>query len=220
MRVATWNVERLSPQKRLSGILEHLKRVDADILVLTETDRRIQPAYEYVYHTPLLSEAADGDCYRPTENRVSIFTKVPAIRQYPVADVNTSICVELETERGPLVVYGTIFGIHGNRRPSFRQDILQQMEDVRRLAADGHALCLCGDFNCSFSDSYYFTNWARQTLSETFAACDLELVTAGQPECIDHIALSRSFLRDREADVWEWNLDKTLSDHKGICIEI
>lgn len=219
MRIATWNVERLSPQKRLSGIVAELRRVEADILVLTETDRRIQPAYPYAYHTPLLSETVEGDYYRPTENRVSIFTKFPPIRQYPVTDANTSLCVEFDTERGSLVVYGTIFGIHGNRRPSFRQDILQQMEDVRRLAEQGHAICLCGDFNCSFSDNYYFTNWERETLSETFAAYDLELVTAGQPECIDHIALSRNFLREREAAVQEWNLDKAFSDHKGICID-
>lgn len=41
MRIATWNVERLSPLKRLPGIMEELRRVDADVLVLTETDRRI-----------------------------------------------------------------------------------------------------------------------------------------------------------------------------------
>lgn len=76
MRIATWNVERLSPQKRLPSIMEQLRRVNADILVLTETDRRIQPDYEYAYHTPLLAENVDGDSYRSTENRVSIFTKV------------------------------------------------------------------------------------------------------------------------------------------------
>ena len=220
MRIATWNVERLSPLKRLPGIMEELRRVDADVLVLTETDRRIQPDYEYVYHTPLLAENVDGDSYRPTENRMSIFTRYPAVRHHPVADANTSLCVELETERSSLVVYGTLFGIHGNRRPSFRQDIEEQMEDVRRLAEHGHVICLCGDFNCSFFDNYYFTNWARQTLTDTFAACDLELVTGGQPECIDHIALSRSFPREGTVTVREWNLDKTLSDHKGICIDI
>lgn len=220
MRIATWNVERLSPKKRLPGILEAVRRVDADILVLTETDTFIRPGYEYEYHTPFLAGSVAGDYYRPTENRVSIFSKYQAARQYPVTDANTSICVELATERGPLVVYGTIFGIHGNRRPSFRQDILQQMDDVRCLAEQGCAICLCGDFNCSFSDNYYFTNWARQTLLDAFEACDLELVTAGKPECIDHIALSRSFPRKCEAAVLEWNLDKTLSDHKGICIDI
>ena len=219
MRIATWNVERLSHQNRLPGILEELRRVDADVLVLTETDRRIQPDVLYAYHTPLLSEAVSGDYYRLTENRVSIFTKYPSICQYPVTDANTSLCVELDIGRGTLVVYGTICGIYGNRRPSFRQDIKAQMEDVRRLAEQGHAICLCGDFNCSFSDNYYFTNWAREKLMEVFAACDLELVTAGQPECIDHIALSSSFLCGQTPTVQEWNLDKTLSDHKGICID-
>lgn len=220
MRIATWNVERLSPQKRLPAILENLQRVGADILVLTETDRRIRPDYEYAFHTPLLAENVDGNYYRPKENRVSVFTKYPCIRKHPVADANTSLCVELETERGPLAVYGTIFGIYGNRRPSFQQDIREQMEDVRRLVKGGHVLCLCGDFNCSFSDNYYFTNWARETLTESFASCGLKLVTAAQSECIDHIALSSSFPRERAPEVREWNLDKALSDHKGICIDV
>ncbi|MCI6099327.1 MAG: endonuclease/exonuclease/phosphatase family protein [Selenomonas sp.] len=219
MRIATWNVERLSPQKRLTAILENLHQVNADVLVLTETDMRIRPEYAYAFHTPLLTETVDADYYRPTENRVSIFTKYSCIRKHPVADGNTSLCVELETESGPLVVYGTIFGIYGNRRPSFQKDIREQMEDVRRLTGSGHALCLCGDFNCSFSDNYYFTNWARETLKESFTACDLELMTATQPECIDHIALSRNFPRERMLEVREWNLEKRLSDHKGIYID-
>lgn len=219
MRIATWNVERLCRQNRLAGILDNCKQVDADILILTETDTRIQPEFPYAYHTPLLAEAVDGDYYRPTENRVSIFTKYPCVRQHTVADANTSICVELETERGPLLVYGTIFGIHGNRRPSFKQDILQQTADVRRLTDGGHALCIGGDFNCSFADNYYFTNWSRQEILRTFADCDMDILTATQPECIDHIAISRSFSRAAAAAVEEWNIDKKLSDHKGICIE-
>ena len=195
MRIATWNVERLCRQNRLAAILENCKQVDADILILTETDTRIQPEFPYAYHTLLLAEAVDGDYYRPTENRVS-------------------------TERGPLLVYGTIFGIHGNRRPSFKQDILQQMADVRRLTDGSRALCIGGDFNCSFSDNYYFTNWSRQEILRTFADCDMELLTGAQPECIDHIAISRNFSRAEAAAVEEWNLDKKLSDHKGICIEI
>ena len=67
--------------------------------------------------------------------------------------------------------------------------------------------------------TYTFTNWARETLMEAFTACEMELVTAGQPECIDHIALSRSFPREGMATVREWNLEKTLSDHKGIYID-
>ena len=220
MRIATWNLERLCRQNRLAAILDNCKQVDADILILTETDTRIQPEFPYAYHTPLLAEAVDGDYYRPTENRVSIFTKYPCVRQHTVADANTSICVELETERGPLLVYGTIFGIHGNRRPSFKQDILQQTADVRRLTGGGHALCIGGDFNCSFADNYYFTNWSRQEILHTFADCDMDLLTGAQPECIDHIAISRSFPREKVAAVEEWNLDKKLSDHKGICITL
>ena len=153
--------------------------------------------------------------FQPT--RIGVFRPTQFGEFHPTR--TTSLCVELETESGPLVVYGTIFGIYGNRRPSFQKDIREQMEDVRRLTGSGHALCLCGDFNCSFSDNYYFTNWARETLKESFTACDLELMTATQPECIDHIALSRNFPRERMLEVREWNLEKRLSDHKGIYID-
>ena len=81
------------------------------------------------------------------------------------------------------------------------------------------ALCIGGDFNCSFADNYYFTNWSRQEILRTFADCDMDILTATQPECIDHIAISRSFSRAAAAAVEEWNIDKKLSDHKGICIE-
>jgi len=220
MRIGTWNVERLCRKKRLAPILECCKQVDADILVLTETDRRIHPAYPYAYHTPLLAEAVDEDYYRPTENRVSIFSRYPCIRQHSVADANTSLCVELATGRGPLLVYGTILGTRGNREASFKIDVLSQMMDVRRLTNKGHAVCLVGDFNCSFLDNYYFTAWGRNTISYTFHDCAMELLTEKQPECIDHIAISRSFVKGAPFLVKEWNLDKTLSDHKGIGIRI
>ena len=36
---------------------------------------------------------------------------------------------------------------------------------------------------------------------------------------IDHIAVSKGFAGERAA-VAEWNKDKSLSDHKGIVVEI
>jgi endonuclease/exonuclease/phosphatase family metal-dependent hydrolase len=48
----------------------------------------------------------------------------------------------------------------------------------------------------------------------------LELLTRKQPECIDHIAISRGFVGESAVRVEEWNYDKTLSDHKGIVAEL
>ena len=216
MKIATWNVERLKHKKALDEILLELAKRKADILVLTETDRQLKPEYRYCFDTPLMAVNQPG-FYAPTENRVSIFTNYPCIRQHPTYDENTALCVELETERGNLLVYGTIIGVYGNRHPSFVPDLKQQMKDIDRFSKLGN-LCFCGDFNCSFADNYYFTNAGRDAILTGLQTNRLSLLTKDQPECIDHITVTRDFVRDASVQIEEWNLDRRLSDHKGVAV--
>ena len=232
MKIATWNVERLKHQTSLDKMISAIEAVQADILVLTETDERIKLNYRYSFHTQKLHEApadyhmpgrykdyAVADVYAATENRVSIYTNYPCVRQHKTYDRYTALCIELETEAGNLLVYGTIIGIIGNRDESFKQDLLQQVGDFERLSKLGD-ICICGDFNCSFADNYYFTNFGRETLRVSLARNKISLLTGSQQECIDHIAVSRNFIGVGNVTVTEWNLDKSLSDHKGIVAEI
>ena len=232
MKIATWNVERLKHRNSLDKILSTIDDSHADILVLTETDERIKPHYQYGFHTLKLHDAHSdyhmpgrykdytvADFYNPTENRVSIYTNYPCIKKYETYDKYTAICVELETTVGNLLVYGTIIGIIGNRDESFKQDLLLQIKDYERLSRAGN-ICICGDFNCSIADNYYFTNFGRDTLMDCFTQNGISLLTRNQPECIDHIAISRDYISTAEVNVSEWNLDKSLSDHKGIVVEI
>ena len=232
MKIATWNVERLKHQSSLDKIISVIEAVQADILVLTETDERIKPNYRYSFHTSKLHDAptdyhmpgrykdyAVADVYAATENRVSIYTNYPCVGQHKTYDRYTALCTELETEAGNLLVYGTIIGIIGNRDESFKQDLLQQVGDFERLSKWGD-ICVCGDFNCSFADNYYFTNFGRETLRESFMRNKIALLTGSRQECIDHIAISRNFIGAGDITVSEWNLDKSLSDHKGIVAEI
>ncbi len=224
MKIATWNIERLQYKSKLPEILAECKRVDADILVLTEADERVKlGGYPYCYAT---KQPQDHELppytglvhYADTEKRVLIYSKYPCIRNYETFDEETPLCVELETEKGNLLVYGTIIGIHGQRKPFFMDELNGVMADIRRLTAEGHKICLLGDFNCSFADSYYTSAEARGILQETFAECGMKLLTEKQLECIDHIAISEDFVRGTNVSVEEWNLDKKLSDHKGIAV--
>ena len=232
MKIATWNVERLKHQDSLDKILSAINDTQADILVLTETDERIKPNYRYAFHTPQLCAApsdyhipgrykdyAVGDFYKSTENRVSVYTNYPCVNRCETYDKYTAICVELETPAENLLVYGTIVGILGNRDESFNQDLLLQVRDYERLSK-AENFCICGDFNCSFPDNYYFTNFGRKTFSESFADNNITLLTGNQPECTDHIAVSKKFVGETKVNISEWNLDKSLSDHKGIVVEI
>ncbi len=232
MKIATWNVERLKHRNSLDKILSAIENTQADILVLTETDERIKCNYRYGFHTPKLHNApsdyhmpgrykeyAAASVYAATENRVSIYTNYPCVKQYDTYDKYTALCVELDTDIGSLLVYGTIIGVIGNRDESFKQDLLLQTKDYEHLAKIG-SICICGDFNCSFSDNYYFTNFGREKLSASFAYNNISLLTGNQPECIDHIAVSQDFINVATVNVSEWNLDKALSDHKGTVAEI
>lgn len=216
MKIATWNIERLKHIREKDEILRACEWARADILTLTETDVRVQPHYSYCFQTPLLEEILP-DFYRPTENRVSVFTNYRCVRQHETYDKYTAICVELETERGNLLVYGTIMGIFGNRHASFQQDLALQMEDIRRLTAAGCGpVCVLGDYNLSFSDNYYFTQRGREAVQQTFSQNDIILLTQAEKECIDHIAVSKGFVIGADVQIEEWNYKRTLSDHKGI----
>lgn len=217
MRIATWNIERLKHKSELDEILLECLQINADILVLTETDVRVKPDYRSAIQTPLLCEIAP-DHYRPTENRVSVFTKYRCLRQFPTYDKYTALCAELETEKGCLLVYGTIIGIYGNRNKNFKADLSEQIKDLRQFAP-GHDLCICGDFNLSFSDNYYYTKAGRSDINDCFSQIGVSILTAEAPCCIDHIALSDSFLSGKNVTVAEWNSEKTLLDHKGIVVE-
>ena len=232
MKIATWNVERLKQRNSLDKIVSAIEGVQADILVLTETDERIEPNYRYGFHTNKLYDAPPSyhmpgrykDCavanfYAVTENRVSIYTNYDYVKQHETYDNYTALCIELKTKVGNLLMYGTIIGILGKTDESFRKDLLLQIKDYERLSKIGD-ICVCGDFNCSFADNYYFTQFGRDTLLTSFAHNKISLLTERQPKCIDHIAVSKNFVGNGNVSISEWNLDKSLSDHKGIVAEI
>lgn len=230
MRIATWNVERLKRKSKLDLIREACASVEADILVLTETDDRISPEYSFCYKTTSLKGVEfpfryKGETafvrYADTENRVSIFTRYPCLKEYATYDSRTALCVELATQLGNLLVYGTIMGVLGNREVSFQPDLEKQMEDIRRLTEEGRNICVIGDYNLSFSDHYYHTTLGRETVQNCFKSAGIRILTCDRPQCIDHIAISDSFMKGyRRTAVDEWNCDKRLSDHKGIVVQI
>ncbi len=217
MIIATWNVERLKHKAQLTQIKGMCEQMQADILVLTETDRRLHPDFPFCIETPSPKQPL---IYESTENRVSIFTRYPCIEQIPTYDPYTAVCARLATERGDLMVYGTIIGIYGNRHPTFAEALHGVAKDMKHLWEMGKGICFCGDYNCSFTDNYYYTISSRVMLSELLKHTDLRLLTEKVPECIDHIAISETFLKGSIPIFREWNTEKCLSDHKGVSVTL
>lgn len=219
MKIATWNLERLKHISDIVQINSILTALKADILVLTETDERVDTkSYKHCIRTLRPSEFGNK-YYLETENRVTICTNYEIVKQYETFDSHTSLCVELKTEMGILIVYGTIIGTLGNRNKSFSRDLLQQINDYKNLSKE-KSFCLVGDYNITFSDNYYFTNAGRNALNKAFIDCNLNLLTRNKKECIDHIAISEKFISGMDVETAEWNMNKKLSDHKGIYVNL
>lgn len=102
---------------------------------------------------------------------------------------------------------------------TFPQDLKKQLPDFERLTADGGRLCVCGDFNCFFKGRCWPSRAGRDALLQTFSQTHMKLLTGEQPECIDHIAISEQFFGNDSVHIEEWNLDRKLSDHKGIAVQ-
>jgi endonuclease/exonuclease/phosphatase family metal-dependent hydrolase len=217
MKIVTWNIER--PTKtgvRIQAIIKKLNEVDADILILTETNHSIHLGDSYNYfHTSLIP----NKYYKEGERRVIIYSKYNSVSEHVTFRTDTSVCIELETSLGSLLVYGTVMGIFGNRQKDFEIDLDQQLLDFETLSQKGN-LCIAGDLNMSFSDNYYFTTSGRNKLNMSFQKLNLRNLTAHIPQNIDHIILPRNLLNDKEVNITTWNMDKKLSDHIGIAIEI
>jgi len=216
LRIATWNIERLRHKNKLQEIVKNCEQVNADIFVLTETDSRVSLNYKTCIST---TPPTNKDYYNPTETRVTIYTKYELVECHATYDEHTAVCVELKTEKGNLIVYGTIIGIFGNRYNSFIPDLRCQVKDIEHLAKEKN-VCIVGDFNCSFTDNYYFTKDGREVLEDVLTSNEISILTREQLECIDHIAVSNDFITGLSYKIYEWNFDKILSDHKGIIVEL
>ncbi len=217
MKIATWNLER--PEKdstRLTQIQEILVSLDADVLILTETNKFIDLGSQYYsFHTCNLSDTM----YSKGEVRSSIYSKYPSLGRISTFNDETAICEVLATPDGNIAVYATIIGIYGNRHPNFKTDLELQLQDYKRIGSH-YPMIIAGDFNISFGDNYYYTKDGRDKLNEAFGELGMRNLTANIENNIDHIVMSEGLVGEIGTSVESWNLDKKLSDHIGVVVEI
>ena len=219
MKILTWNLERLE-KKENKKILAKLCEFGADIIVLTETSSILNLGKIYnCVSTETLTENYENVNYKVGENRTSIWTKYNFVNHFQTFDNNTSICSEIETEFGTLKVYGTIIGIFGGIGKRFESDLIGQLKDFENFDAE-KSNCIIGDLNVYFSGYAYPSHYARKVLNQTFEKLKMENLTSEIAENVDHIIISKEFIKNKKTEIEIWNLEKTLSDHIGICVTI
>lgn len=218
MKILTWNLAR--PKKFDELVLAKILEFNADILILTETNKFVNPGKEYSFvATKILEKGLDGINYQIGENRTTIWTKYKINKQFNTCDKFTNVCAELETPIGLLRIYGTIIGVFGGIGERFKLDLNNQILDFEYLCTE-KVFCIGGDFNVTFSGRAYPSHEARKKLNAVFEKLKLTNLTSEIENNVDHIVLSKSFLDNKKISIQTWNHDKKLSDHIGICITI
>ena len=240
LRIATWNLERPKPNAHSTNLrrIEKIGEINADIWVLTETSSAIS----LDGYVSLASESQPR--YHSTgESFATIWTRWPIRRQLPTFDPFFSVCAEVESSAGPMIVYGTIITYANDRGPDgtarrweeHRKSIGLHGADWLRLRQEfpNHLLCVAGDFNQSRDGSgWYEDAESVKMLSVAFDASDLQCVTeadmraSGQLKSrasIDHICLSKSVaVQGVTVGAWEGTTTDgcKMSDHNGIVIDV
>ncbi len=218
MKILTWNIER--PKSENQSIIDKLVEIDAEIIILTETNSLIKLGKEYKFvATEILESGFEGIKYKTGENRTTIWTKYRIRSQNETFDNFTSVCAEIETPEGLLNVYGTIIGVFGGIGERFKSDLEKQLLDFENLSEE-KLFCIAGDLNVTFSGRVYPSHDAKNKLNSAFEKLKLKNLTSEIENNVDHIVLSKSLIENRNVKIETWNHDKKLSDHIGICITI
>ena len=192
MKILTWNLERLKKNKN-EVILSKLTELNADILILTETDSQINLGDKYFsISTQNLFNGYDGIEYRNSENRTTIWTKYKIEKLHETYDNYTSDCAEIETPLGLLNIYGTIIGVFGGKGERFQNDMKMQSLNFENLVGN---ICIAGDFNIALSGFTYPSHKARNEINETFEKLNLKCLTFEIIDNVDHIAINKSYCK-------------------------
>lgn len=215
MQILNRNIDRLKHHRRKGEMEELIEGYEADVVVLTEADTRLQlKGYPYTTST----EPLEQTYYKTTERRVMVYSKFPILGEVATYDAQTACCPLLETNLGITALYGTVLGIYGNRKPPFKEDLISQIADWKEISQT-YALTVVGDLNMSFTDNYYYTEYGREMLLAAFEDCDLKNITRNIPNNIDHVLISNALLMrnpEQYTMCMAIHTKKTLSDHMGI----
>lgn len=239
LRIATWNLER----PKLNGVVKNSRRIDkicqvnADLWILTETSSAIA-----IEGYASLASGREKNYHTPGENYTTIWSRWPIQHRIATFDPSFTVCVEIVTPAGPMIVFGTIItyandlGELGKARrwEEHRKSIKEHDTDWYRLRNEfpDHLFCIAGDFNQSRDGSGWYEDVESvQMLTTALARSSLVCVTETDLRAkgilqsrasIDHICLSESLATKVEAlDAWEGTADGCrMSDHNGIVVDL
>jgi endonuclease/exonuclease/phosphatase family metal-dependent hydrolase len=231
MKILSWNIERPQIDKKLDKnlfIINKIKEIDPDIIFLTETNSIIDFLSNYYkIQTIPLPDNYENNLYYTGENRVTIFSKYEFMdTSFKTYDPYTSVCGEIITPFGNLILYGSIigsFGIVGSKNMEyFNKDFEGQQKDIQKLNIKEN-ICYSGDFNMTFLSDYYKEGYPKKEvrrMNDFFKENSLINKTEQNNNCVIHIVLSKKFIESKNVKPGRQQIERHISDHDFVTLEI
>lgn len=239
VRIATWNIDRsgVRGKWRAAEQAQLLESLQANICVITEVHESFELAGRSAMH---LSAPGTPPSYKPADRAVGIWSSLPLVQKIPTTDARLAACVEVESELGLLLVYGTILPYRDEGRAlglesweAHRRACQLQLDDWQSLRErfPKHHLIIAGDFNMTLGEcNTYVDPPTRTKLLDGTARLGLRCLTeqdlrsvVGRAN-IDHVFVSQGLRLSGAVQAWmgtsQKRSPKLLSDHNGVCVDI
>lgn len=213
MRIATWNLERPrnAHSQRSQLITEKIREIDADIWILTETHDEVTPGdgYQGISTDPVPEPPI---IHKDGEHRTTIWTRWSIIKTIPTSSPDRTVCADIETPFGPLLVYGTIIPYHRHGCPphgtakqweSHYISIATQGAEWQRLKRQfpSSGFCVAGDYNQNRDGGrWYGTKRGRSLLTQALSESNLHCVT--EEDFIASGKLPKDGLQGKDGKLW------------------
>lgn len=228
MKIATLNIDwskKISVQK----IESYLQNEQFDLLILTEAIELNLSDYPYHYFSEQIPSnlVYEGLNYTEYLNgksafRVILYSKIPAINKFDVADNKTSLALEFQTSLGKIAVYSTIIGTWFKKQPYASTELENCINDCERIYSANQNLFIIGDLNTSFLDDekeFSINSLTTEHLKNLFVKLHLLNTTQQIKQNIDHIIIPKSF-ESRILKTGSFVEKNILSDHQGVFIHL
>lgn len=227
---------------RATRLLDHIRAIDADVWILTETHPNVAPSSTH----RLVASSSPAPDRSGDERWVTIWVRTGFdATSCPTTDSERTACARLLSSRGATwFVYGTVLPWHSDQRrqpiageSAFIAALKEQKSDwaVIRDTNPKARLLVAGDFNQDLLDEghFYGSREHRRALQAALDRTGLTCVTGGSTDpvarqipghaSIDHVCIPRD-TRITVTDMTVWpstgQLRRGLSDHYGVTVSL
>ena len=222
MKILSWNVERPNNNPNAvknTYIINLIQKINPDLIFLTETNTAINFKGYHCHQSLELPPVHENQSYKSGENRIAIFSKFPIEKTVATYDPYTAVCCEINSEIGPLTLYGSIIGSFGGKDAFFKKDLRQQQSEIENLAKHQNVI-YSGDFNISFSGFPYPGREVIYDMNDFFKANALRNITGANENSVIHVVVSKALLNGKKIIPEMIEIGTQISDHNLVAVEI